>query len=313
MIVVVVIIVIILALGAGGWFGGFIPSTKPYYKKAFSNKNTSNYNCSLYNGDGNAPVDLLGSENLGDYQSAVDFWKTTCSAVPGTGGDLTPPAPPSEFDAFFTRWEGLDLAVVETQAQANYDSKVKQAQAGTITQAEMDEAFSILEMAKANILQEAADSATAAANTVEEKEAAEALQVAADATQAAAETNAAAATLKAQQDAALAIANQSASLTDYQNQVEALADPLFAANKYFMKPGKDQTLTENTALTPRQCLDECSNNPQCANVQFFKKEQKCQSITNDLNPHNRGGLQRSVARRQSKFTKHDNQLPNSRH
>jgi hypothetical protein len=284
MIVVVVIIVLILALGAGGWFGGFIPSTKPYYKKGFANKDTTSYSCGLYNGSGNAPVDLLGSENLGDYQDAVDFWKTTCSATAGTGGDLTPPAPPSEFDTFFDRWEGKDTALVKEQAQAAFDAKAKQAQVGTITQEQMDEAAAILEMAKANVAEENAAAAVAAANTEEEKAAAEAAATAAAAEKEKAAADAAAAQLKAQQDRELALANQSAVLTKYQNDVRSLSSPLFASNSYFMKAGDKQKLTKQTDLTPQQCLDECSNNPQCTNVQFLKNENECQQITNDLNP-----------------------------
>jgi hypothetical protein len=284
MIVVIIIIVLLVVLGAGGWFGGFIPSTKPYYKKKFSNKDTSGYNCDLYNGTGNAPVDLLGSEKLGDYQDAVDFWKTTCGASAGIGGDLTPPAPPSEFDTFFTRWEGKPNATVEQNAQVFYDAKVAQAQAGTITQAEMDEALSILQMAKANTVEEAANEALNAATTAEERRVARQAVAKAERETRAAEDAQARAEIERRQAAEAAQRKLNFAEAQFVNNVAGIDNSVFAANQFMMLPGEEQTAVQRPELTPTQCIQECADEAQCTNVNFKKGGQNCEKIMNNTNP-----------------------------
>jgi hypothetical protein len=284
MIVVIIIIVLLVVLGAGGWFGGFIPSTKPYYKKKFSNKDTSGYNCDLYSGTGNAPVDLLGSEKLGDYQDAVDFWKTTCGASAGLGGDLTPPAPPSEFDKFFTRWEGKPHATVERNAQVFYDAKVAQAKSGTITQAQMDEALSILQMAKANTAEGIANEALNAATTEEERRVARQAVAKAERDGRATEATQKKAEKDARQNELVANAALAAADADFANKVAALNNDAFAVSSFMMLPGEEQTAVQRPGLTPTQCIQECADDAQCTNINFKKGVQNCEKIMNNTNP-----------------------------
>ena len=139
-------------------------------------------------------------------------------------------------------------------------------------------------MAQANEAQFVADEKVKLATTEEQKKDAEKEAAQARRDTAAAARADKAAKDKVEKDLKAAVASQGAALTAFQNQIGSpnLKNSIFATNKYMMRPGKDQTETKRTGLTPSQCLTECASDPLCANVQFMEDNTVCYQIKNDF-------------------------------
>jgi len=249
---------------------GFIPSTKPHYKKGFETKG-GGYNCELFGSVDNAPAKIVGKDETprGDYADAMTFWEDKCDDPPPDIGPIDTwindkiAAGISPEDRATLAEEKYNLANENYQAD-----KTNQTLAAAASMALLIRDRTILDLNTSNM------SAAAAAIEAARVEA-EAAQLVADNA-----ANALAANALLEVDQLEFKGKVDAVATASQTWLRSGRAEFTAQDKFMLKPGVRQRMDTVVGQSPDDMLMECGNEQACTAIQFTKDSINAYKIMN---------------------------------